>query len=153
MVTTGNGRALPDLASSTNALSYDDQGRCVAGTMAQDPISEETVRLARAFRISHGFSQWPELSEEPPSAIGCATSPACANLARVAGLESVTPAAVYHLRGSDSDLSQAPLLLPSSTSLATSSVPSFISCVRQLCYMDVTIQNTRQEILRYLLAI
>src|ERR1700728_4098524 len=79
--------------------------------------------------------------------------PACANLARVAGLESVTPAAVYHLRGSDSDLSQAPLLLPSSTSLATSSVPSFISCVRQLCYMDVTIQNTRQEILRYLLAI
>jgi hypothetical protein len=37
--------------------------------------------------------------------------PACANLVRVAGLESVTPAAVYHLRGSDSDLSRAPLLL------------------------------------------
>src|SRR5277367_5303672 len=54
MVTTGNGPALPDLAPSTNASSSDVRVGCVAGMMAQDPIAENAVRLARAFRIPHG---------------------------------------------------------------------------------------------------
>jgi hypothetical protein len=82
MVTTGNGPALPDLAPSTNASSPDVRGGCVADTMAQDPVAENAVRLATAFRISHGISEWPEPSEEPTlhNWLFCSL-PACANLA------------------------------------------------------------------------
>jgi hypothetical protein len=106
MVTTGNGPALPDLAPSTNASSPDVRGGCVADTMAQDPVAENAVRLATAFRISHGISEWPELSEEPTLHNWLFLQPPrMRQPRRVAGLDPATPAAVYYLRGSDSHLS------------------------------------------------
>jgi hypothetical protein len=106
MVTTGNGPALPDLAPSTNASSPDVRGGCAADTMAQDPVAENAVRLATAFRISHGISEWPELSEEPTLHNWLFLQPPrMRQPRRVAGLDPATPAAVYYLRGSDSHLS------------------------------------------------
>jgi hypothetical protein len=72
--------------------------------MAQDPKPENACDWQEPF-ISHmGSVNGPNPQKEPLSTIGCAASPTCANLACVAGLEPATPAAVYHLRGSDSDL-------------------------------------------------
>jgi len=109
--------------------------------MAQDPVAENAVRLARAFRISHGISEWPELSEEPTlhNWLFC-NLPACANLACVAGLDPATPAAVYHLRGSDSHLSRPPL--PPLSDLFDDLFRSFLHFLRaSTCYIAVTIQN------------
>src|SRR5277367_5303673 len=89
-------------------------------------------RECGAIGKSLSYPTWPELSEEPLSTIGCLQPPACANLACVAGPDPATPATVYHLRGSDSHTVSKHPCRPSLTSLTTSSVPSFISCVRQL---------------------
>jgi hypothetical protein len=132
MVTTGNGPTLPDLAPSTNASSSDVRVGCVAGAMAQDPITENAVRLARAFRISHGTSGWPGLSEEPLSTIGCfaASPPAPASPAWLAQTLLLLPLFIIYADRTRTCLEHP--CRPSLTSLTTSSVPSFISCMRQL---------------------
>src|SRR4051812_28657551 len=130
MVTTGNEPALPDLAPSTNALS---PGR--SGWMHGDgarPGSRECGAIGKSLSYLTWY-QWMARTLRKITLHNWlfATSPACANLPCVAGPDPAIPAAVYHLRGSDSRLSST-LAAPSLTSLTTSSVPSFISCVRQL---------------------
>jgi hypothetical protein len=48
----GQRAALPDLASSTNAFSSAHPVRGAAGTMAQEPTTEDPSRLARASHMS-----------------------------------------------------------------------------------------------------
>ena len=103
---------MPDLASSTNASSSNNRVGCVAGTMAQDPITEKAVRLARAFRIHMGSVNGPNSQKNHPPQL-VVQPPRLRQPRLVAGLEFATSAAVYHLRGSASHLSRAPLLLPS----------------------------------------
>lgn len=134
MVTTGNEPALPDLAPSTNASSPDVRGGCMA--MAQDPVAENAVRLARAFRISHGISGWLQLSENPLSTIGCLQPPGLRQPRLSQPRLRGWPRPCYSCRCLSSTRTGLAAVehpcRPSLTSLTTSSVSSFISCVSQL---------------------
>src|SRR5271155_4064798 len=97
-------------------------------------------RECGAIGKSLSYLTWPELAEESFSAIGCLQPRACANLACVAGPDPAPPAAVYHLRGSDSQLSRAPL--PPLSDLFDDLFRSFLHFLRaSTCYIAVTIQN------------
>jgi hypothetical protein len=97
------------------------------------PDNPECLRLAGAFPISHGFGRWPEFSEKPLSTIGCAaSSPAPTSPAWLAQNLLLLPLFIIY-----ADCLEHHCRL-SLTSLTTSSVPSFISCVPTFTVQNLT---------------
>jgi hypothetical protein len=125
----GQRLTLPDLAPSTNASSSDVRVGCVADAMAQDPITENAVRLARSL----SYLTWHQWMAQTPRRITLHNwlllQPPRLRQPRLRGW----PRPCYSCRClSSTQIGLDHPCRPSLTSLTTSSIRSFISCVRQL---------------------
>ena len=120
--------------------------------MAQDPVTENAMRLARAFRISHGISGWPELSEKALSTIGCLQPPGLRQPRLRGWVQTLLFLPLFIIYADRTRSCRAPL--PPLSDLFDDLfpfLPSFLACVnlRYSCYNSGIL--LRQEILRYLL--